>query len=446
METSANAGSPKTPGKRLLRSKGSVKAAITANLANTNYAMVRQVVDEIGAKQTDNAAAMDCNLLWFDTCPPPSVFSSLKSYQRVNHFPNTGEITRKDSLARNLNLVAKACPDSIKFNFFPRSWILPAEAQALRTHSAKAKSKGKTRTFIYKPTNGARGEGIALTRNIDAIPDNAPMLVQEYLGNPYLVDGHKFDLRLYVLISSVDPLRMFLFHDGLVRLSTKPYKPPTAKNMSNICMHLTNYSINKHSETFENTDEGDTGSKRSYAWLLQHLREEGHDINLLQQRINDCLIKTTAVALPYMFKGYDACKRQARASTARSSAMDANMAAAQASPASRKEAPEASLCFEVLGFDVYLSKSLKPYIIEVNRAPSFSCDSQLDTDIKHDVLYASLRLLRMKGSDRSKSERSARQSSLQRLVRAGSQATMPSTKAGDDSEVAGAAGAALSDT
>eukprot|EP00730_Choanoeca_flexa_P013610 TRINITY_DN5516_c0_g1_i1.p1 TRINITY_DN5516_c0_g1~~TRINITY_DN5516_c0_g1_i1.p1 ORF type:complete len:819 (+),score=157.39 TRINITY_DN5516_c0_g1_i1:60-2516(+) len=426
MEAKAGPSSPRRPGRHSSRSKASNKV-ITANLANTNYAMVRQVVDELGVKQTDDPNAMDCNLLWFDTCPPPAIFNSIKPYQRVNHFPNTGQMTRKDSLARNLNLVSKSCPESINFNFFPRSWILPAEAQALTAYAAKAKAKGKKKTYIYKPTNGARGEGIALTRNVASIPDDGSMLVQEYLSQPYLVDGHKFDLRLYVLISSVDPLRMFLFHDGLVRLSTKAYKAPTAKNMSNTCMHLTNYSINKHSDDFEQTDDADTGSKRSYAWLLQQLRAQGHNVDRLQQRINDCLIKTTIVALPYMFKGYDACKRQARASSARPAAMDASQAAAQASPTSRTGKPQPSLCFEVLGFDIFLSKKLKPYIIEVNRAPSFSCDSQLDTDIKHDVLYASMRLLRMKASDRARCERLARQSSLKRLGKTNSQAALRTT-------------------
>ena len=87
------------------------------------------------------------------------------------------------------------------------------------------------------------------------------------MHRPYLIDGYKFDLRLYVLISGIAPLRMYVYKDGLARFATVKYQNPNGSNLSNLQMHLTNYAINKESKSFvQNEDEeaDDRGSKRSY--------------------------------------------------------------------------------------------------------------------------------------------------------------------------------------
>lgn len=77
------------------------------------------------------------------------------------------------------------------------------------------------------------------------------MVVQEYIKNPLLIDGLKFDFRVYVLVKSVCPLKVFIYREGLARFSTTKYLKPSKKNLKNMCMHLTNYAINKHSPDFE---------------------------------------------------------------------------------------------------------------------------------------------------------------------------------------------------
>jgi tubulin polyglutamylase TTLL6/13 len=92
-----------------------------------------------------------------------------------------------------------------------------------------------------------------------------------------LIDGFKFDFRLYVLVNGVAPLRIYLYQDGLTRLATVPYKAPAKDNLQNLMMHLTNYAIQKHSDDYQcNIDENDdnVGHKRSYAAVLKTLREK----------------------------------------------------------------------------------------------------------------------------------------------------------------------------
>ena len=72
---------------------------------------------------------------------------------------------------------------------------------------------------------------IHLFRNPDKITPSEHTIVQEYLDKPFLLDGYKMDLRLYALVTQCDPLRIFLYQDGLVRLSTEKYANPTEENM-----------------------------------------------------------------------------------------------------------------------------------------------------------------------------------------------------------------------
>jgi len=72
-----------------------------------------------------------------------------------------------------------------------------------------------------------------------------------------LIDGLKFDLRVYVLITSVTPLRIFIFKEGLARFATSEYVSPLGSNLNNLYMHLTNYAINKDAENFQQNSGND---------------------------------------------------------------------------------------------------------------------------------------------------------------------------------------------
>ena len=70
-------------------------------------------------------------------------------------------------------------------------------------------------------------------------------MAQRYMHKPYLIDDLKFDLRVYALVFGVDPLRVFVFKEGLARFATETYIGPQKNNLDNLFMHLTNYAINK---------------------------------------------------------------------------------------------------------------------------------------------------------------------------------------------------------
>jgi tubulin polyglutamylase TTLL6/13 len=99
-------------------------------------------------------------------------------------------------------------------------------------------------------------------------------VAQRYLHKPYLIDNLKFDLRIYVLLTGVNPLRAYIYHEGLARFATEDYVPPLGSNLGNLCMHLTNYAINKDSDGFifnEDPNKDNVGHKRSLRAIFQHI-------------------------------------------------------------------------------------------------------------------------------------------------------------------------------
>ena len=96
-------------------------------------------------------------------------------------------------------------------------------------------------------------------------------MVQKYLDRPYLIDNLKFDLRIYVLVYGMNPMRIYLFKDGLARFATQEYEKPSSENKHNMFIHLTNFAINKKSDNFDAGEgDGDSGHKRSLVNILKH--------------------------------------------------------------------------------------------------------------------------------------------------------------------------------
>jgi len=127
------------------------------------------------------------------------------------------------------------------------------------------------------------------------------------MHKPYLIDGLKFDMRIYVLIYGVDPLRIFVFREGLARFATEEYVAPGKKNIDNLHMHLTNYAINKNAENFnanKDANEDDQGHKRSITSVFKLIEENepqsGVTAKKLWAQIDDIFIKTIISTQPQL--------------------------------------------------------------------------------------------------------------------------------------------------
>jgi tubulin polyglutamylase TTLL6/13 len=82
-----------------------------------------------------------------------------------------------------------------------------------------------------KPEDGCQGKGIFLTRNPDVLKPSDQLVVQKYMHKPHLIDGMKYDLRVYVFVNGMNPLRVYVYKDGLARFATVKYEKPAEKNL-----------------------------------------------------------------------------------------------------------------------------------------------------------------------------------------------------------------------
>jgi hypothetical protein len=138
----------------------------------------------------------------------------------------------------NLRTMQHLHPD--EYDFMPQSWLLPEDHAAFQQECRSKRDRGSCAVYIVKPERGCQGRKIFLTRDEDdpAIRQAAwlgamggdILVAQQYIQHPFIFysqpsdRGFKFDLRLYVLVSSCDPLRALLYYDGLARFCTEPYR------------------------------------------------------------------------------------------------------------------------------------------------------------------------------------------------------------------------------
>jgi tubulin polyglutamylase TTLL4 len=61
---------------------------------------------------------------------------------------------------------------------------------------------------ILKPPASARGIGIKVISDWSKVPKKKPLVISRYINNPFIIDQQKFDLRVYCVVTSFDPLRI----------------------------------------------------------------------------------------------------------------------------------------------------------------------------------------------------------------------------------------------
>ncbi len=194
--------------------------------ARTWVALMRLYRDLGYEPAADDAAEA---ALRFYAQKPVWISSTVSKLVNRRDYPGWDRVRLKDGLAAAIAALPRETRPPT-----PETYALPAERAALL-----AAAPG---VWIAKTRGMSGGEGIHLTDAPARIDPAWEGVVQRYLARPFLADGRKSHLRLYLLITSVAPLRAWLWRDGLVRLAPAAYD---AGALDRLDMHITNTALHE---------------------------------------------------------------------------------------------------------------------------------------------------------------------------------------------------------
>ena len=189
-------------------------------------------------------------------------------------------------------------------------------------------------------------------------------LISKYLENPHLINGKKYDLRIYVLITGFQPLRIYLYQEGLIRIAADEYKL-NMNSINNKYSHLTNTAINVKNKKYKNpkNDTDESANKWNLNTYRKYLKKQNINIELLFDKIKDIIIKTLISGHKDIIK-----------TTQKLNLNDINM-------------------FNLFGFDIFVNDKLDPFLLEVNTRPFLHEYNKYDKIIKSNLFVDSLNIV-----------------------------------------------------
>ena len=163
--------------------------------------------------------------------------------------------------------------------------------------------------------------------------------------NPLLIGGKKFDMRIYVLVTSYQPLTIYLYRTGFGRFTHHRYSNKV-EEIQNTYMHLTNVAIQKTAAQYDDRLGGKWDLRSLKLFLMSKFSPErvAESFMLIQDLIIKCLQSVAKVII------------------------------------------NDKHCFELYGFDILLDDLLRPWLIEINASPSMTANTPQDYEGKIGLL------------------------------------------------------------
>lgn len=259
---------------------------------NGNLRTMNRVFDRLGFTPVNPLEGDDWDVLWSIEYPysndnrkpyAPIFQKPLKAHQRINHFPGIIYMTSKFYMNTH----------NQHFDFLLKSFKFPDDKDRFKAFAATNPNK----KFVQKNLDN---RGVQIVKREDVDFNSDLLFYQEFMDKPFLIDDRTFDVGIFVLISSIDPLRIYRYdNEILLRFCPEPYYPFDPLNIEKYVIYET------HKHFFDMPSLNPQHQKFGYSFkdvFADHLRRRGHSYEKLQARFDEVIVKLITKIEPTFVK------------------------------------------------------------------------------------------------------------------------------------------------
>ena len=284
----------------------------------------------------------------------------INKLQKKYSFLNVVEFYHKDILYKNYMTMKKLFKDD--YNYMSETYCYPTDQNQIyikfNNYSLDIKN-----LWLVKPVAKSVGKGIHFFTSLKQEMNKGGLfLITKFISNLDLIDNKKYDLRLYILISGLKPLRIYLYKKGLVRRASSAFNT-SIEEIQNRYMFLTNTGVNQKNEKYIFPHE--YNDSNANIWNLDtykhYLKSKNVDYEIIHEKIKDIAIKSIISfqeKLSFRNKDID----------------DRNV-------------------YTILGIDILITDKFEPILLEINNKPSLSINNIIDEPIKTNLFADTLNIV-----------------------------------------------------
>ncbi len=286
----------------------------------------------------------------------------INKFQKIFNYVGSEIFEKKDSLYKIYKKQKQLFEN--EYNFMQETYLYPEDKNIINKTFSNYKFDNKNIWIVKSRQGGNGGNSIHIFKSLKNEQKN--YIITKYIHNPHLINGKKYIFQVFVLVTGLKPLRIYLNKEGLVRIATEKFNL-NRNNFNNNFVHLTNTGINKKNKEYVYAQ--DYNSEDANKWSLntykKYLNKENIDFNLIIKKINDIAIKTIITGHRYLVTKLN----------------EFNL--------------NDTSFFNLYGFDIMIDENYQPYLLEVNRRPDMHVFDKMDKVVKEKIFIDTLNIIGM---------------------------------------------------